>query len=73
MISCKVVQEIHASGRELTFWERLQYKFHLFVCSNCQKIQSQYEIIHRKIKNLPDPEITQEDQGKIDDIFKNIK
>ncbi len=47
--TCKRVNQVLSSGRELSLWERWTFNWHMRICRTCQKIQKQYEILREAV------------------------
>lgn len=53
-ISCKKAAELICRKEEkrISFWQRVQLNFHLFVCRVCKKLELQDRCITKHIANL---------------------
>lgn len=51
MMNCKeVAKRTMAKEKPKGIWERLDYKFHLFICSTCRVFVKQMENLDRSLK-----------------------
>ena len=53
-ISCKKAAELMCRKEEkrISFWERIQLNFHLFICGVCKKFELQDRCVTKNISNL---------------------
>jgi hypothetical protein len=54
MLKCKQASELisQSQDRELTLQERIQLKFHLFICTGCTNCNRQITLIHKAMGQL---------------------
>ena len=72
MLSCKDVQDILVEKEELSLGKKLQFKFHHFICKNCQKIKKQYQVINARLQDI-EPQLDDNDKRQINDIISSVR
>ena len=50
LYTCKEVTELTCSEEKLGFIDRLNYRFHLFICKNCQIYTQQIKDLRQQMK-----------------------
>lgn len=75
MPSCKDITE-HSSDyldRNLSFMQRLGFKMHLFMCTNCERYVSQLKLTIATIGKIKDAEPQPADEQQVQTIVNHIK
>ena len=72
MLSCKEVQDILVENEKLSVGKKLRFKFHHFICKNCQKIKKQYQVINERIQDI-EPVLDDNDKKQINDIIDSVR
>ena len=57
MRSCKEITKLISLSheRELTFFERTELKFHLFICKSCREFNKNLETLRKTFKEFNQP------------------
>ena len=75
MISCEKAANIcdKAQYKEASVWEKIELKFHLFMCTNCAK----HSVKNKKLTSLCNQArlaiLSEEDKKKMKDTFSKAK
>ncbi len=51
MLTCKQVPE-KLLDPKLTFSQKVNLKFHLFICERCRRLENQFKLIQSGLKNI---------------------
>jgi hypothetical protein len=49
MLTCREVPEV-LTDPHLSFSQKLQLRFHLFICTRCRALKVQFEVLHRNLQ-----------------------
>ena len=54
-LSCREASRLLSQGldRKLTLKERLALRFHIAICTACERVEKQLQFLHRAIARLP--------------------
>ncbi len=58
MLNCKQASRLMSEGmdRELDLGQRAALRFHLFLCTACTRMKTQFEFLHRAAPLYPGPD-----------------
>lgn len=75
MISCKeIAHKAHdLIDGDLTFFERLEIRFHLFICKYCRRYVNQLRLTVSTLRDTKVLETPEPSEAEIDEIVEKLK